>query len=58
MDLGETLDELYTKMSHAFEDFPGVQLNFSQPIAVAVDELLTGIKANWQSKFLVPIWRC
>ena len=42
----KTLDELYTEMSHAFEDFPGVQLNFSQPIAIAVDELLTGIKAE------------
>ena len=42
----KTLDELYAKMSHAFEDFPGVQLNFSQPIAVAVDELLTGVKAE------------
>ena len=42
----KTLDELYSKMSHAFEDFPGVQLNFSQPIAVAVDELISGVKAE------------
>ena len=42
----KTLDEMYAKMSHAFEDFPGVQLNFSQPIAVAVDELLTGVKSE------------
>ncbi len=42
----KTLDELYSKMSHGFEDFPGVQLNFSQPIAVAVDELISGVKAE------------
>ena len=50
----KTLDELYTKMSHAFEDFPGVQLNFSQPIAIAVDELLTGIKAELAIKIFGP----
>jgi cobalt-zinc-cadmium resistance protein CzcA len=42
----KTLDALYAKMSEAFERFPGVQFNFSQPIAVAVDELLTGTKAQ------------
>ena len=50
----KTLDELYTEMSHAFEDFPGVQLNFSQPIAIAVDELLTGIKAELAIKIFGP----
>ncbi len=39
-------DELYEKMSHAFESFPGAQFNFTQPIAAAVDELLTGTKAE------------
>jgi len=39
-------DELYAMMSEAFEDFPGVRFNFTQPIAAAVDELLTGIKAE------------
>ena len=50
----KTLDELYAKMSHAFEDFPGVQLNFSQPIAIAVDELLTGVKAELAIKIFGP----
>ncbi|MFQ5950029.1 MAG: efflux RND transporter permease subunit, partial [Nitrospiria bacterium] len=42
----ETPEELYAKMSEAFEDFPGVRFNFTQPIAAAVDELLTGTKAE------------
>lgn len=42
----KTLDGLYAKMSEEFEKFPGVQFNFSQPIAIAVDELITGIKAE------------
>lgn len=41
-----TLDELYAKMGEAVENFPGAQFNFTQPIAAAVDELLTGIKAE------------
>ncbi|MDR2549907.1 MAG: CusA/CzcA family heavy metal efflux RND transporter [Desulfobulbus sp.] len=42
----KTPDELYAAMGEAFEDFPGVQFNFTQPIAGAVDELLTGTKAE------------
>ena len=39
-------EELIEMMSHEFEDFPGITFNFSQPIAVAVDELVTGTKAE------------
>ncbi len=49
MDQWETahsLSELYAKMGEAFKDFPGAQFNFTQPIAAAVDELLTGTKAE------------
>ncbi len=42
----ETSDELYALISEAFEDFPGAQFNVTQPIAAAVDELLTGTKAE------------
>ena len=49
-----TLDELYAKMSEAFEDFPGAQFNFTQPIAAAVDELLTGTKAELAIKIFGP----
>ncbi|MEX0804479.1 MAG: efflux RND transporter permease subunit, partial [Candidatus Binatia bacterium] len=50
----KTLDELYANMGEAFEDFPGVQFNFTQPIAAAVDELLTGIKAELAIKVFGP----
>ena len=39
-------EELFAAMSEAFEDFPGAKFNFTQPIAAAVDELLTGTKAE------------
>lgn len=50
----KTADRLYAKMSEAFEDFPGVQFNFTQPIAAAVDELLTGTKAELAIKIFGP----
>jgi cobalt-zinc-cadmium resistance protein CzcA len=50
----ETSDALYAKMGHAFEDFPGAQFNFTQPIAAAVDELLTGTKAELAIKIFGP----
>ncbi len=49
-----THEELYEKMSHAFEAFPGVQFNFAQPIAMAVDELITGAKAELAVKIFGP----
>ena len=49
-----TPDELYAKMSEAFADFPGAQFNFTQPIAAAVDELLTGTKAELAIKIFGP----
>ena len=39
-------DDLVAAMQARLEEMPGVQLNFTQPIAAAVDELLTGIKAQ------------
>ncbi|HZJ11780.1 MAG TPA: CusA/CzcA family heavy metal efflux RND transporter [Methyloceanibacter sp.] len=41
-----TPEELFAAMSEAFEDFPGAKFNITQPIAAAVDELLTGTKAE------------
>lgn len=42
----KTSDALYAKISEVFESFPGAQFNVTQPIAAAVDELLTGTKAE------------
>lgn len=39
-------DELYAKISEVLASFPGAQFNVTQPIAAAVDELLTGTKAE------------
>lgn len=50
----ENPEELVEAMSKAFEDFPGVQFNFTQPIAAAVDELLTGTKAELAIKIFGP----
>lgn len=49
-----TPDELYGSMAAAFEDFPGARFNFTQPIAAAVDELLTGTKAELAIKLFGP----
>jgi cobalt-zinc-cadmium resistance protein CzcA len=37
---------LIEELNHELSSFPGVQLNFTQPIQNAFDELLTGIKAQ------------
>ena len=47
-------DELYAKISEAFKSFPGAQFNVTQPIAAAVDELLTGTKAELAIKIFGP----
>ena len=41
-----TQDALLSMMSESFESFPGARFNFTQPIAAATDELLTGTKAD------------
>jgi len=46
--------QLLDVMSEAFEDFPGVQFNFTQPIAAATDELLTGSRAEIAIKLFGP----
>ncbi len=38
--------ELQNLMEQKLEQFPGLLLNFSQPIATRVDELLSGVKAQ------------
>lgn len=50
----KTPDELYAQISEDLEAFPGVQFNVTQPIAAAVDELLTGTKAELAIKLFGP----
>jgi len=46
--------ELQSKMERSLEEFPGLLLNFSQPIATRVDELLSGVKAQLAIKLFGP----
>ena len=39
-------------------EIPGVLTNFTQPIAMTVDELLEGVRPNWRSSSLGMIWTC
>ena len=45
MDDGENKDELVDKMREAMAELPGVASSFSQPIALRVDELVSGVKS-------------
>ena len=42
---GKTKDELVEEMRKALENLPGVASSFSQPIALRVDELVSGVKS-------------
>ncbi|MCF2856189.1 CusA/CzcA family heavy metal efflux RND transporter [Pseudoalteromonas sp. SMS1] len=46
--------QLQGLMKNSLSVFPGVLLNFSQPIATRVDELLSGVKAQLAIKLLGP----
>ena len=45
-DSGRTKAELVDVMRERMDEIPGVALNFSQPIATRVDELLSGVRAQ------------
>jgi len=47
-------EELYDRISRFLAPFPGVRFNVTQPIAAAVDELLTGTKAELAIKIFGP----
>jgi cobalt-zinc-cadmium resistance protein CzcA len=49
-----TRQELQILMEEKLEQFPGLLLNFSQPIATRVDELLSGVKAQLAIKLFGP----
>jgi cobalt-zinc-cadmium resistance protein CzcA len=46
--------DLQALMEEKLEQFPGLLLNFSQPIATRVDELLSGVKAQLAIKLFGP----
>ncbi|WP_111977512.1 CusA/CzcA family heavy metal efflux RND transporter [Algibacillus agarilyticus] len=46
--------DLQAKMERSLDEFPGLLLNFSQPIATRVDELLSGVKAQLAIKLFGP----
>jgi len=50
----ETRQELQELMEEKLARFPGLLLNFSQPIATRVDELLSGVKAQLAIKLFGP----
>lgn len=47
-------ESLRSEISSKLADFPGVLVNISQPIAMSVDELLTGTKAELAVKIFGP----
>lgn len=42
----KTQEDLFEKISQKMEKFPGVNLGFTQPIAMTIDEMLEGVKAS------------
>ncbi len=42
----ETKEELVDKMVHELQQIPGVNYNMTQPIAMRVDELVSGVKSD------------
>lgn len=51
---GMTPERLRAEISEALESWPGVLANVGQPIAMSVDELLTGTKAELAVKIFGP----
>ena len=51
---GLSPDELRTAVSDNLGAFPGIKVNVGQPIAMSVDELLTGTKAQLAVKIFGP----
>jgi len=51
---GLTPSDLRAAISEDLETFPGIRVNIGQPIAMSVDELLTGTKAQLAVKIFGP----
>ena len=51
---GMTAEDLRTEISENLESYPGIVVNIGQPIAMSVDELLTGTRAELAVKIFGP----
>jgi len=51
---GLSAEDLRTAISENLESFPGIVVNIGQPIAMSVDELLTGTRAELAVKIFGP----
>ncbi len=51
---GRTKDELIGAMSEALSAMPGVAFNFTQPMAMRLDEVVSGVKADVAVKIFGP----
>ncbi|MCC7009930.1 MAG: efflux RND transporter permease subunit [Acidobacteria bacterium] len=50
----ETKEELIEAMAQALTDFPGMTFNFTQPMAMRLDEVVSGVKADVAVKVFGP----
>ena len=53
-DTGRTKEQLVTAIQEDLSEIPGLRLSFSQPIALRVNELLSGIKSDLAVKIFGP----
>jgi cobalt-zinc-cadmium resistance protein CzcA len=51
---GRTKEELIDAMAASLEEFPGLTVNFTQPMAMRLDEVVSGIKADVAVKVFGP----
>ncbi|CAM3662195.1 efflux RND transporter permease subunit [Litorimonas haliclonae] len=51
---GMSAEDLRTEISENLESYPGIVVNIGQPIAMSVDELLTGTRAELAVKIFGP----
>ena len=51
---GRTKDDLIGAMSEALASLPGVEFNFTQPMAMRLDEVVSGVKADVAVKVFGP----
>ena len=51
---GWTKEQLIDAMAVALADLPGVEINFTQPMAMRLDEVVSGVKADVAVKVFGP----